>query len=70
MDLLHSFINKLDFDRLLAQFAYSPKSPMIFNTGFFLLLFLGFLAVYQLLRNHHRAISQAVGTSCCSFSPR
>jgi len=55
MDLLHSFVNRLDFDRLLAQFAYSPKSPMIFNTGFFLLLFLGFLAVYQLLRNHHRA---------------
>ena len=45
MDLLHSFVNRLDFDRLLAQFAYSHKSPMIFNTGFFLLLFLGFLAV-------------------------
>lgn len=55
MDLLHSFVNRLDFDRLLAQFTYSPKSPMIFNTGFFLLLFLGFLAIYQLLRNHHRA---------------
>ncbi|MGI4737174.1 MAG: MBOAT family O-acyltransferase [Janthinobacterium lividum] len=55
MDLLRSFTAKIDFDRLLGQFVYHPKSPLIFNTGFFLLLFLGFLAVYQLLRNHHRA---------------
>ena len=45
----------LDFDRLLDQFRYHPKSPLIFNTGFFLLLFLAFLAGYQLLRNRHRA---------------
>ena len=45
----------LDFDRLLQQFVYSPRHPMIFNTGFFLLLFLAFLSIYQLLRNHLRA---------------
>jgi len=45
----------LDFDRLFQQFVYSPKSPMIFNTGFFLLLFLAFLGIYQLLRHHLRA---------------
>ena len=55
MDLLRSPFANLDFDRLLSQFVYHPKSPLIFNTGFFLLLFLGFLAVYQLLRNQHRA---------------
>ncbi|TVT38450.1 MBOAT family protein [Hymenobacter setariae] len=55
MDLLRSLLDNIDFDRLLGQFAYSPKSPMIFNTGFFLLLFLGFLGIYQLLRGHHRA---------------
>jgi D-alanyl-lipoteichoic acid acyltransferase DltB (MBOAT superfamily) len=55
MDLLHSLVDKLDLDRLLSQFVYHPKSPLIFNTGFFLLLFLAFLAGYQLLRNQHRA---------------
>lgn len=55
MDLLHSLIDKLDLNRLFSQFVYHPKSPLIFNTGFFLLLFLGFLAGYQLLRNQHRA---------------
>jgi D-alanyl-lipoteichoic acid acyltransferase DltB (MBOAT superfamily) len=55
MDFLRSALADIDFDRLLGQFAYSPKSPMIFNTGFFLLLFLGFLGIYQLLRGHHRA---------------
>lgn len=55
MDLLHLALDRLDLDRLLHQFVYSPKSPMIFNTGFFLLLFLGFLFFYGLLRNHHRA---------------
>ena len=54
MDLL-PIIDKLDVDRLLDQFVYHPKSPLIFNTGFFLLLFLAFLAGYQLLRNQHRA---------------
>jgi D-alanyl-lipoteichoic acid acyltransferase DltB (MBOAT superfamily) len=55
MDLLHPLLDRFDFDRLLSQFVYHPKSPLIFNTGFFLLLFLGFLAGYQLLRNQHRA---------------
>jgi D-alanyl-lipoteichoic acid acyltransferase DltB (MBOAT superfamily) len=55
MDLLRYLFDRLDLDRLLGQFAYHPKSPLIFNTGFFLLLFLGFLAGYQLLRNQHRA---------------
>ena len=55
MDLLRSALAELDPDRLLSQFAYHPKSPLLFNTGFFLLLFLAFLGVYQLLREHHRA---------------
>jgi alginate O-acetyltransferase complex protein AlgI len=55
MDLLRALLDRIDLDRLFSQFAYNPKSPLIFNTGFFLLLFLVFLGVYQLLRNHHRA---------------
>jgi len=55
MDSLRSLVDNIDFKRLADQFVYHPKSPLIFNTGFFLLLFLGFLAIYQLLRNQHRA---------------
>ena len=55
MDLPRLLTDTFDLDRLLAQFVYHPKSPLIFNTGFFLLLFLGFLAGYELLRERHRA---------------
>lgn len=57
MDLLPSLPDNLnlDLDRLLDQFVYHPKSPLLFNTGFFLLLLLGFLAGYELLRQRHRA---------------
>jgi alginate O-acetyltransferase complex protein AlgI len=54
MDLPHLF-DSLDLDRLLDQFVYHPQSPLIFNTGFFLLVFLAFLGGYQLLRRQHRA---------------
>ncbi|MDO7845542.1 MBOAT family protein [Hymenobacter sp. M29] len=55
MDFRYLRPDNIDFDRLLSQFVYHPKSPLIFNTGFFLLLFLAFLAGYQLLRDRHRA---------------
>lgn len=44
------FLNDFDFDAVWRQLAYDPASPLLFNTGLFLLLFLGFMAVYQLLR--------------------
>ncbi|MBF9222034.1 MBOAT family O-acyltransferase [Hymenobacter ruricola] len=55
MDLLANVFNRLDPARLLDQFVYHPRSPLIFNTGFFLLLFLAFLGGYELLRHRHRA---------------
>jgi alginate O-acetyltransferase complex protein AlgI len=55
MDFRYLRPDNIDLDRLLDQFRYHPKSPLIFNTGFFLLLFLAFLAGYQLLRDRHRA---------------
>ena len=48
--------NKTDFDfnidwgKLAEVFTYDPKQPMIFSSGFFLWLFLGFAFVYVLLR--------------------
>lgn len=39
----------IDVNKLLSQFAYSASEPLIFNSGFFLLLFPVFLIVYFLL---------------------
>ncbi|MBV6440074.1 MAG: Peptidoglycan O-acetyltransferase [Saprospiraceae bacterium] len=43
-----------DLDKILDQFAYHPESPLIFSSGLFLFLFLGFLLVYKLLQPHER----------------
>jgi D-alanyl-lipoteichoic acid acyltransferase DltB (MBOAT superfamily) len=43
-------IMNFDFDRLSELFAYSRNAPMIFNSGFFLFLFLAFMAVYVCLK--------------------
>jgi alginate O-acetyltransferase complex protein AlgI len=42
-------------DKLFDQFAYNINEPLIFNSGFFLLLFPIFLIVYFLLAKTHRA---------------
>ena len=39
----------IDFSRFLSVFTYDPANPMIFSTGIFLWLFLGFTLVYWLL---------------------
>ncbi|MFZ4798203.1 MAG: MBOAT family O-acyltransferase [Bacteroidia bacterium] len=44
-----------DFSKILQQFAYNQQEPILFNTGFFLFLFTGFMAVYALLHKTHRA---------------
>ncbi|MDE6288924.1 MAG: MBOAT family protein, partial [Muribaculaceae bacterium] len=46
--------NKLDFSAISKQLLYDPASPLLFNTGLFLLLFVGFMGIYELLRNHRR----------------
>lgn len=45
---------------LQSQLLYDPASPLLFNTGLFLLLFTAFLAVYQLLRGFPRVKMIAV----------
>ena len=39
----------LDYSRLIEQLVYQPESPMIFSSGIFLFLFLGFTLVYNSL---------------------
>src|SRR6478609_4004522 len=45
----------IDIHKLLQQFAYHAKEPLIFNSGFFLFLFLAFFTVYTMLHKTHRA---------------
>ena len=37
-------------DKILTQLMYNPREPMIFSSGLFLVLFLGFTFVYMLLQ--------------------
>lgn len=39
----------IDISRLTEQFLYMPDSPMIFSSGIFLFLFLGFTLIYNIL---------------------
>ena len=48
-------MQSIDFEKLLSQFIYQANQPMIFNSGFFLLLFTGFLFVYYLIADKLRA---------------
>ncbi len=43
-----------DLAKILAQFVYHPESPLIFSSGLFLFLFLGFLLIYKLLEPRER----------------
>lgn len=45
-----SFIGQLDIDKIKDIFVYHPKSPLVFSSGLFLLLFLAFFGLYILLR--------------------
>ena len=39
----------INWQSVLDQLTYDPKNPMIFSTGIFLFLFLGFTLIYNLL---------------------
>lgn len=44
-----------DLGKLLQQFMYDSNSPLIFNSGFFLFMFLLFTLLYYILRNKNTA---------------
>jgi alginate O-acetyltransferase complex protein AlgI len=46
---------RFDIHKLFQQFVYNPAEPLIFNSGFFLVLFTVFLWIYISLKDHHRA---------------
>ena len=45
----------IDFNKLVEVLTYDPKQPLIFSTGLFLFLFLGFSFVYLCLKKHTTA---------------
>ena len=55
----------LDVARVLDQFAYNPDAKLLFHSGFFIFLFIGFVAVYRILLPHQRA--RILWTTCFSL---
>jgi D-alanyl-lipoteichoic acid acyltransferase DltB (MBOAT superfamily) len=41
----------IDWESVLGELAYDPKSPLLFNNGFFLYFFTAFIAIYFMARN-------------------
>ena len=48
------YINELSFRKTLELFTYQPESPMMFSTGLFLFVFIGFYVIYNSLHNRQR----------------
>ncbi len=45
------FLNEYNFGNIGKLLVYDPHSPLLFNTGLFLVLFVGFMAIYECLRS-------------------
>lgn len=46
------FFSDLSWGKLIEQLAYQPNAPMLFSSGMFFFLFIGFLIIYKSLRKH------------------
>lgn len=42
-------------EKLVSLLQFDKASPLLFNSGLFLLLFCGFILIYQLMRKYHYA---------------
>ncbi len=49
---LGSFFSNLSFEKLGDLFVYHREAPILFSSGMFLFLFIGFLIIYMSLRKH------------------
>ncbi|MDR0995721.1 MAG: MBOAT family protein [Tannerella sp.] len=47
-----TFFDNLSFQRLLDVLSYHRDAPMLFSSGLFFFLFLGFIVIYKALRKH------------------
>lgn len=44
----------IDWEKIANVFNYNPKEPLLFNSGLFLVLFIGFYTIYALLKKTHQ----------------
>ena len=49
-----TYLSDLSPEKFFDLFRYQPESPMLFSTGLFLFLFLGFYIIYNSLQNRQR----------------
>lgn len=52
---ISNWYNRIDKDLLNSLLSFDAHQPLLFNTGLFMLLFVGFILLYQLLRRHNVA---------------
>ena len=52
--MILNFLDKIDFSRISDLLLYDSRSPLLFNTGLFLILFVFFLGVYRAMRSRSR----------------
>lgn len=52
---ISGWFSQIDHEALSKILGYDAHQPLLFNTGLFMLLFLGFMLLYQLLRKHNIA---------------
>jgi D-alanyl-lipoteichoic acid acyltransferase DltB (MBOAT superfamily) len=50
---ISNIISSIDFDKLQNLLLYDAHSPLLFNTGLFMCLFVVFLAIYKLVERWH-----------------
>ncbi len=51
-NIFSPILDNLDFSRIGDLLAYTPGHPLLFNSGLFLFLFLGFLIIYRIVSQH------------------
>ena len=49
---LENCVNQRSLDKIGDILAYQQQAPMLFSSGLFFFLFIGFLVFYRALRNH------------------
>lgn len=52
---MNNIFNNIDLSKIGTLLAYNPGHPLMFNSGLFLFLFLGFLIIYRAVYNNTRA---------------
>jgi len=55
MNSLHDFYNSLTLSNLSEILSYQKEAPMLFSSGLFLFLFIGFYIIYNSLRDNRKA---------------